>query len=119
LEAIDGYLGKSLTQPRGRREKSVSLTVFFWFSMAIVLSGPMAQKGGDSAELPPRSDMTSAEEVLVGTLSPVNRPSSWVETSVPLRKPSSIVPSSLSEAYGQRSLVFEANQGQTDGLPPV
>jgi len=74
----------------------------------------MAQKGGDSAELPPRSDKTSAEEVLVGTLSPANRPSSWVETSVLLRKPSSIVPSSLSEAYGQRSLVFEANQGQTD-----
>lgn len=111
---LNGNLGRSLTRPHRRREKSVSLTVFLWFSMATFLTGPMSQKGGDSADLPPRSDRTSAEEVLVGVLSPVNRPSSWIETSVPLRKSNSIFASSLSEAYGQRSLVFEANQGQTD-----
>ena len=34
---LNGYLARGgLTQPHGRREKSVSLTVFLWFSMAIV-----------------------------------------------------------------------------------
>src|SRR5690348_15027543 len=110
---MNGYPWRSPKWLLPRRERSVSLTVFLWFSMAIVLGGLTAQKGGDSREVLPRSNMTAAKEIFGEDLSPAKRPSSLVETSVPLRKPSSIA-LSMSASYDQRPLVFEANQGQTD-----
>ena len=80
----------------------------------VLLDRPTARDKEDSAVLLPSSPATPVNDLLAGVAAPVDQPTLSAGPSIPFRKLSSAVPTSLLEGYGQSALAFEANQGQTD-----
>ena len=113
-----GYLRRRLKVLPHQDERAFCFAVLLvlFLTVAVVLDGPTVQEKEDAAELLSFSDMTSAneDEDLFAAASPVDRPSFSAVQLIPLRTISSTVRPSLLESYGQSSLAFEANQGQTD-----
>src|SRR6266478_2972758 len=115
---LTGYLRWRLKVLRHLDERAfcfAELLVLF-LTVAVVLDGPTVQEKEDAAEFLSFSDITSAneDEDLFAAASAVDRPSFSAGQLIPLRTISSTVRPSLLESYGQSSLAFEANQGQTD-----
>src|SRR5437867_9171787 len=112
---LKSYLRRSLRTlvDQGGRAACFAVVLVLFLSVAMVLEGPTIQKKGFAALLP-SSDTTPAHNLLVAPGSPADRPLSSLGPSIPFSKPNSAVRTPLPESYGQSSLAFEANQGQTD-----
>jgi hypothetical protein len=113
---LNGYLERTLKGLPSQDERAACFAVLLvlLFSVAAVLGRPRVQAREDSATPLSSADTTPASGLFVAAAWPVHRPSFLVGPSVPLRKRGSTVRTSLAEDYGQSSLAFEANQGQTD-----
>src|SRR6266436_5288166 len=115
---LTGYLRRRLKVLPHQDERAFCFAVLLvlFLTVAVVLDGPTVQEKEDATELLSFSDMTSAnkDEDLFAAVSPVDRPSVSAGQLIPFSKISSTVRPSLLESYGQSSLAFEANQGQTD-----
>ena len=101
----------------GREERAACFAVLLIlsFSVVMMLSRPSIQKREKSATPLPFSGTTQAKDFFVPTSQMFHQPSSILAgPSMALVKAGSTTRTSLAQGYGEESLAFEANQGQTD-----
>lgn len=107
-----------LQQTDNRQEERaacLAVLLILSFSVGMMLSRPSIQKREESATPLHFFGTTPAKDFFVPTSQSYHQPSSFLaRPAIALDKAGSTARTSLAQGYGQESLAFEANQGQTD-----
>src|SRR5690348_13653613 len=113
-EAVSEEVSKVLPL-QDKRAVCFAVLLVLLLTLAIVQNGPTIQEKEDLAALLSSSERGPANNLLAAPEAPVGQHYLFsVRSPIPFSRLNSIIPASLPQSYGQSSLAFEANQGQTD-----